>query len=122
MHQKRVFCVEDDSEFFDLISIQLNRMGHVVCGRAGCASDAIGSIGKTKPDVVLLDIELQGNLEGITVGDYLISETDIPFVYMSGHDDENILEMAKATLPDGFLLKPFDEHQLRVAIEMSNRT
>ena len=118
----RIFCVEDDSESFDLMVIQLNRMGHAVCGRAGDASDAIAGISKTNPDLVLLDIELQGTLEGLVVGEHLIAKTDVPFVYLTGHDDEQILEQAKATVPDGFLLKPFNEHQLRVAIEMAMRT
>ena len=123
MHRRqRVFCVEDDSDFFDLMVIQLSRMGHAVCGRAGNVPEAISGIGKTTPDVVLLDIELQGTLGGIDVGEYLINETDIPFVYISGHDDEKILDRARTTVPDGFLLKPFDEHQLRVAIEMASRT
>jgi two-component system, response regulator PdtaR len=121
-HALRIFYVEDDRMFSDLVTITLEKLGHSVCGRADNIGDAVAGIEKTSPDLVLLDIELNGAFGGIAVGDYLVSKTDIPFIYLSGHDDSSVLEEAKKTVPDGFLLKPFTGEQLRVAIEMALRT
>jgi CheY-like chemotaxis protein len=120
-HQLRIFYVEDDPTFSDLVTNKLEKLGYNVCGHAENAKDAIEGIGKSAPDLVLLDIELHGTYDGITVGDFLVSKTDIPFVYTSGHDDEVILARARKTVPDGFLVKPFGGNQLRVAIEMAAR-
>jgi AmiR/NasT family two-component response regulator len=85
------------------------------------ANVAIEAIKTSKPDIVLIDIELQGRYDGIAIGDYLLNCTDTPFVYMTGHDDAKTIELARNTVPDGYLLKPFDNRQLKVAVEMSIR-
>jgi hypothetical protein len=54
-----------------------------------------------KPDLALGDIELHGRREGLAMGNFLVSNTDIPFIYMTGHDDNNIIELARRTIPDG---------------------
>jgi CheY-like chemotaxis protein len=117
----RIFYVEDDRAFLNLVTKKLENLGHNVCGKADNVPDAIAGIEEAAPDLVLLDIELHGTFGGINVGEYLVSKTDIPFIYLSGHDDQSILEHAKKTVPDGFLLKPFTDDQLHVAIEMALR-
>jgi CheY-like chemotaxis protein len=116
-----IFIVEDDKTISDLLTEQLKTLGHRVCGCADNAQNAVAGIQKFSPDLVLLDIELKGNFGGISVGDYLVSKTDIPFIYLSAHDDKAILQAARNTTPDGYLLKPFTINQLRVALEMAMR-
>ena len=118
---KKFFFVEDNPVWLKLITIRLENLGYIVCGTADNARDAITRIKEQKPDVVLLDIELHGAFEGINVGDFLVANTDIPFVYMSNHDEDLILLQARNTIPDGFLVKNCDDNQLRVAIEMASR-
>lgn len=118
---RNIFCVEDDGNLADLLKTQLNVMGYNACGFADNAQAAIAGIEKSNPDLVLVDIELRGKQEGFEIGNYLNSKTDIPFIYVTGHDDKKILAQARQTIPDGFLLKPFDMRQLKVAIEMANR-
>jgi CheY-like chemotaxis protein len=118
---KNIFCVEDDGNVAHLLKSQLNVLGYSVCGHADNAATAIAGIRKSNPDLVLVDIELQGRLEGFAIGDYLISKTDIPFIYVTGHDEKKMLDQARQTIPDGFLLKPYDLRQLKVAIEMAHR-
>ncbi|WP_321505587.1 response regulator [uncultured Methanoregula sp.] len=113
--------MEDDTILSELEKILLEKLGYHVCGHADNARDAITGIQKKNPDLVLLDIELHENYEGILVGDFLNSKTNIPFIYVSGHDDKLTIEKARKTVPDGFLLKPFNDSQLRVAIEMAVR-
>jgi CheY-like chemotaxis protein len=118
---RKIFCVEDDGNVAHLLKKQLDVLGYNVCGVANNAQTAIAGIEKYHPDLVLVDIELQGKQEGLAIGDYLISKTDIPFIYVTGHDDNLVLRQARQTIPDGFLLKPYDMRQLKVAIEMAHR-
>jgi len=121
VHPLKIYYMEDDRELAELLDLRLKQLGYEVCGKADCIDKAIKDIPECKPDLALLDIELNGKFEGLAVGDYLLSNTEIPFVYMTGHDDDAILEQARRTVPDGFLLKPFDDRQLRVAVEMALR-
>lgn len=120
-HPLKIFYIEDDEQLADLLDVRLKRLGYQVGGRADNVSNAMTGIQTSKPDLVLVDIELHGKFEGLVIGDYLLSHTDIPFIYMTGYDDEKILDQARRTVPDGYLLKPFDDRQLRVAVEMAIR-
>lgn len=122
VHPLKIYYMEDDRELAELLDLRLRQLGYQVCGNADCIDKALEEIPKCKPDLALLDIELDGQYGGFAVGDYLLSNTDIPFVYMTGHDEDKVLEQARRTVPDGFLLKPFDDRQLRVAVEMALRT
>lgn len=115
---KRIFCVEDNKDIAYILRIQLENLGYHLCGIADNARDAVAGIGKSNPDIVLVDIELHGKPEGLEIGKFLGSETDIPFIYLSGHDDPKILENARKTIPTGYLMKPFGDHELKVALEM----
>ncbi len=117
----KIFCVEDTAELMELLKIQLKDLGFCVCGCSDNAQGAIAGIQKSKPNLVLIDIELNGKFDGVIIGDYLVSKTDIPFIYITGHDDDAVLKSARKTVPDGFLLKPFDAKQLRAAITMADR-
>src|SRR5208283_99590 len=117
----KIFYIEDDAQLAELLDVRLKKLGYLVCGHADNAGTAVAAIQTSKPDLALLDIELQGRYDGLAIGDYLLANTDIPFVYMTGHDDMKVLEQARKTVPDGFLLKPFDDRQLRVAVEMALR-
>jgi len=117
----KVFLLEDDRQMIELLNLRLKELGYHVCGHADSAESAVNCIKECKPDIALIDIELQGQNNGLAVGDYLLNQTDIPFVYMTGHDEAQVLEMARRTVPDGYLLKPFDDRQLRVAVEMAMR-
>ena len=89
------------------------------CGAAANYQDAVTGIRNLRPDIVLIDVMLRGKPEGIAVGDFLIHHTDISFIYTTAHDDEKILTTVRCTLPDGFLLKPYDMRQLNAAINLA---
>ena len=121
MHPLKIFYMEDDNQLAELLDIRLKKLGYAVCGHADNAGSAVAAIQTSNPDIALLDIEMRGRNEGLAIGDYLLNNTDIPFVYMTSHDELTVLEQARRTVPDGFLLKPFDDRQLRVAVEMALR-
>ncbi len=118
---KRVFFVEDEADQTQLLKAFLEKLGYACAGSAATFQDAIAKIKEVNPDIVLIDLMLQGKPEGVIVGDHLVNNTDIPFIYVTAHDEPEILNTARQTLPDGYLLKPYNMRQLRTAIEMAQR-
>lgn len=117
--QLKIFFVEDDEILAKVILWRLTKLGYNVCGSAINGTEAIEKITQLSPDLVLLDIELQGELDGIHVGEFLAAETHIPFIYLTSHTEDNFLKRAKITGPKGYIRKPFDDEGLRVAIELA---
>jgi CheY-like chemotaxis protein len=118
---KTVYCVEDNPDIVTIIEYLLKGLGYRVCGVADNARDAVAGIGKSRPDIVLVDIGLNGKPEGLEIGSFLGAETDIPFIYLSGQDNPEILENARKTIPSGYLMKPFDRTDLKVALDTAQR-
>jgi CheY-like chemotaxis protein len=115
----RIFFVEDDEIIANLIEWRLKKLGYSVCGSAKNGVDAIPLIKEKKPDLVLLDIELKGPMDGIEMGELLSSQTKIPFIYLTAHTEDSILKRAKNTGSKGYVKKPFSDDDLRVAIELA---
>ena len=76
---------------------------------------------KHQPDVVLMDIRLSGEMDGIAAADEIRRRFKIPVVYLTSYSDEDTLERAKATAPSGYLHKPFDDAILRAVVETAIR-
>jgi CheY-like chemotaxis protein len=119
MTDARIFFVEDDEIVAKVIDWRLNKLGYSVCGSAKNGVDAIALIKEKEPDLVLLDIELKGSMDGVELGELLSSQTKIPFIYLTAHTDDSILKRAKNTGSKGYVQKPFSDDDLRVAIEMA---
>ena len=115
----KIFFVEDDEILAKVIEWRLNKLGYTICGKATNGVDAIEMIPKTKPDIVLLDIELKGHMDGISVGEYLYTKTKIPFIYLTSHAEPDILKRAINTKPKGYIRKPFSDDDLRIGIELA---
>ena len=119
MTEARIFFIEDDEIVAKVIEWRLNNLGYSVCGSAKNGVDAIALIKEKEPDLVLLDIELEGSMDGIEVGEFLSSQTTIPFIYLTAHTEDSILKRAKNTGSKGYVKKPFSDDDLRVAIELA---
>ena len=119
MTQARILVVEDDSLVALNLQHQLEYLGYSVAGRASSGGEAIDRAEATEPDLVLMDIKLGGRMDGVETADEIRSRLDIPVVYLTGYSDETTLDRVKASEPFGYLLKPFDTRDLRVAIEMA---
>jgi CheY-like chemotaxis protein len=115
----KIFFVEDDEIIANLIEWRLNKLGYSVCGSAKNGVDAIPLIKEKKPDLIILDIELKGSMDGIEVGEFLSSNTTIPFIFLTAHTEDSILKRAKNTGSKGYVKKPFSDDDLRVAIELA---
>lgn len=119
MHKARIFIVEDDDIIAKTTEWRIKRMGHEFCGRAINGKDALEQIAKIKPEIVLMDISLSSEPDGITVAEEIKKMYDIAIVYLTSWTDEETLARAKATHPNAYLVKPFDDKDLRVAIELA---
>lgn len=119
MTKASIFIVEDDDIIAKTTEWRLKKLGYEVAGRASSGKEAIEEITRTHPDLVLVDINLPGDLDGITVADIIRKTLEIPIIYMTARSDDETLHLAKATRPAGYLVKPFEDKDLRVAIEMA---
>jgi len=111
--------VEDDNIIAQIADWRLKNLGYTVCGRAATGAEAMELLVKHKPDIVLMDINIKGDIDGIETAKMIKKEFSIPVVYVTSHSDGLTLERAKETKPEGFILKPFEDDDLRVAIEMA---
>lgn len=119
MTNARIFFVEDDEILAKVIDWRLKKLGYTICGTAATGVDAVALIREKEPDLVLLDIELKGHMDGIDVGEYLASQTKIPFIYLTSHTEDKYIQRAAETKPKGYIKKPFTDDNLRVAIELA---
>jgi len=118
MIKEKILIVEDEFIVANDLRIMLEKSGYKVCGIAPSVSKALELIKAKSPNWILLDIFLQGDKTGIDLAAQL-TELDIPFIYISANTNQGILEAAKATLPYGFLVKPFREKDLLVMLDIA---
>lgn len=119
MHKARIFIVEDDDIIAKTTEWRIKKMGHEFCGRAMNGKDALEQIAKIKPEIVLMDISLISQPDGITIAGEIKKKYDMAIVYLTSRTDEETLARARATHPNAYLVKPFDDKDLRVAIELA---
>ncbi|MFH0968399.1 MAG: response regulator [Methanobacteriota archaeon] len=115
----KILIVEDEMIISMEIKQKLHGMGYVVVGQAITGESAIQKAGETKPDLILMDIRLKGDMDGITAGKRIMDLYDYPIIFLTAHSDKATLERAIAVSPSGYLLKPFKERELMTNIEMS---
>jgi DNA-binding NtrC family response regulator len=116
--KQKILIVEDEFIVANDLRIMLEKAGYKVCGIAPSVVKALELIATKAPDWILLDIFLQGDKTGIDLAGQL-TEMEIPFIYISANTNQGILEAAKATLPYGFLVKPFREKDLMVMLDIA---
>lgn len=119
MAKTKVLIVEDESIVARDIGNMLQSLNYEVTGIVSTAKDAIQSAAKTKPHLVLMDLMLHGEMNGIAAADEIYHRFDIPVVYLTAYSDEAILQQAKKTEPFGYLLKPFEENELKSTIAVA---
>ena len=115
----RLLVVEDESLVVEDLQERLTDLGYEVCGTADNGLDALRLAEEKRPDLVLLDIRIRGGIDGIEVAGHLRSTSRAPVVFLTAHADEGTLSRAGLTEPFGYVLKPFNERELRAAIEMA---
>lgn len=115
----RVLLVEDEAIIAKDIEQSLERMGYVVCGAAATGADAIRKAEETKPDLILMDIRLRGEMDGIEAARRILASRDLPIIFLTAFADDSTLQRAREVGPYGYVLKPFDENELYVTTMMA---
>ena len=116
MTTARILVVEDQDDIARTIQTYLEALGYTPCGRASSGEDAIQLAIQQQPDLVLMDIQLAGNMDGIQAAQRIRTQINIPVVFLTVHADESTLQRAKVTQPFGYLLKPFEQRELHSTI------
>jgi PAS domain S-box-containing protein len=119
MAKARILVVEDETIIAMEIENRLKNLGYIVPAVVSTGPAAIAKTAEVQPDLILMDIMLKGEMDGIEAAGQIRQRFGIPIVYLTAYADENILQRAKITQPAGYLLKPFEERELHIAIEMA---
>lgn len=115
----RVLIVEDDPIISEDIKDMLTSVNYFVVGTAYDEIDAMDLIDTLKPDLVLLDINLNGAFEGFQIAEHINKTRKIPFLYLTSYSGKEIVNKAKETFPMGYIVKPFNEQELFTSIEIA---
>ncbi|MCB0793719.1 MAG: response regulator [Flavobacteriales bacterium] len=119
MAQTNVLVVEDESIVSKDIQHSLKKLGYHVVGAASTGEQAVKLAIETRPDIILMDIMLKGEMNGIEAATEIRSETSIPVIFLTAYADESTLSRAKVTQPYGYIIKPFKEIDIHTSIEMA---
>jgi PAS domain S-box-containing protein len=119
MKKSRILVVEDESIVARNIQNRLTKMGYDVCGVTSTGEDAINLARELQPDLVLMDIVLRGEIDGIDAAKLIRSQFDIPIIYLTAHADLGTIKRATYTEPFGYILKPFKVKEIQSAIEIA---
>ncbi len=119
MAHTRVLIVEDELIVAQKLRFQLDTLGYEVLGIVMSGEEALHVVAHTPPDIVLMDIELQGELDGVQTAEQIHTRFDIPVIYITAYADPATVQRARTTAPSGYILKPFDMRELQVALEIA---
>jgi len=119
MSEIRVLIVEDEVLIAEDIADSLAAIDYNIAGIAYSADKAIQLLKKTHPDIVLLDIQIEGSKSGIDLAKIISRDYRIPFIYLTSFADKQTIDQAKRTMPYGYVVKPFSEKELFSSLEIA---
>lgn len=119
MFKENILIVEDNRIVAEDIKLSLNRMGYDVCAIISSGEEVAASAAKMRPSLVMMDIMLEGKMNGIEAAGILKAQLNIPVVYLTAYAEEDILQRAMKTEPYGYIVKPFAEKEMKVAVEIA---
>ncbi|OEU74362.1 MAG: hypothetical protein BA869_03380 [Desulfuromonadales bacterium C00003107] len=115
----KILVVEDETVIAMELGLQLKNMGYDVVGRAGSGAGAIEKATELRPDLILMDIVMPGEMDGIDASKRIISKQNIPIIFLTAYADEKYIKRAREVGPFGYLVKPYEDRELRAAIEVA---
>jgi two-component system, LytTR family, response regulator LytT len=119
MAKVKILVVEDESIVAKDIQNSLKKLGYQVPTTVSSAEKAIEEIEENRPDLVLMDIMLKGQMSGIEAANIIKERFGVPLIFLTAYADDNTLNKAKITEPYGYIIKPFKEKELQTTIEMA---
>ncbi|MDB6029220.1 MAG: two component system response regulator [Verrucomicrobiales bacterium] len=115
----KILLVENDAVLARTLEQRLSAMNYLIVGIALNGTDAIEKAEDLRPDLVLMDIQIRGAVDGIEAADQIRTGFQIPVVYLASKTDEYTIARAKVTNPLGYIFKPFEERELEITVEMA---
>ena len=115
----KILIVEDDFSVATALNESLTDLGYEVSGISETGDDAITKAIRNEPDIILMDIKLKGDLDGIETATQIKEILDLPVIFLTAYSDDDILSRVKAAQPYGYIFKPFDERELITTIEIA---
>lgn len=116
---KRIIIIEDEAIIAQEIKSSLEMFGYSVVGHAMNSDKALDLFSSTKADLILLDISLKGSLTGIDLAKIIREKYNTPFIYITSYSDKVTLDLVKETNPYGYIVKPFNDNDLKVNVELA---
>jgi CheY-like chemotaxis protein len=117
--KSRILVVEDEQNVAEVLKARLESYGYEVCRIVSSGADALTAAAEMTPDVIMMDIKIQGPMDGIETAGLIRQSYEIPVIYLTAYSDDRLLQRAKATEPLAYILKPYDGAELRSAIEIA---
>jgi len=115
----RLMLVDDEAIITTQLEERLKFMGYEVAGSASSGEEALNKARCLKPDLILMDIVMPGKLDGIDASEIIKKELDIPVIFLTGYINDEFIMKAMKVEPFGYISKPFQEGQLKAAIEIA---
>ena len=119
MEYANILVVEDEGIVAKDLSQRLQSMGHTVVAMVASGKEAVKKATELQSDLILMDIRLRGEMDGVDTASEIHARYDVPVIYLTAHADTATLRRAKVTEPFGYFLKPFEERELQVTIELT---
>lgn len=119
MKKTQILVVEDEGIIAKDLQSMLRKLGYDVPATVGTGEKAIATALANQPDLILMDINLRGAMDGVQAATTISTQQDVPIVYLTANSDEATMQRAKVTDPFGFMIKPFEERALHAGIEMA---
>ena len=116
---KKIMIVEDEAVIALRLEQRLTEMGYEVIGTFHSGEAAVENARDFQPDIVLMDIMMPGDLDGIDAAKILREELDIPVIFLTAYSEDKIIERAKLAEPYGYLVKPIRDRELKATIEIA---
>jgi two-component system, response regulator PdtaR len=115
----RILIVEDDEIIQNLISVMLEKRGYNIVGKTATGEESVVMAAELEPDMILMDINLAGIMDGVTAASFIFQLFQYPVVFLTAHCDDFLLERAKVAQPLGYILKPFTDRDLGSNVELA---
>ncbi|MBW3584862.1 MAG: response regulator, partial [Cyanobacteria bacterium 0813] len=114
-----ILIVEDELLIAKNLSYKLEKLGYKIADIVSSGADAIQRAGEMEPDLILMDIVIKGDIDGIETAVRINQELDIPIIYTTAYADDETLERAENTGSYGYLVKPFKQRELHATIKIA---
>src|SRR5690554_685239 len=118
---KRLLIVEDERIVALDLRRRLEKLGHEVVSHVVNGDDAVAAAKELHPDIILMDIRIEGPMDGIDTAATIRKKLHIPHIFLTAHSDEATIERAKQTDPDGYILKPFTDRDISLNIQIAEQ-